>query len=47
MNINKTRGLLCKLARILGDVQSAKNGTLGKRIACRTTGKEIKQFNLK
>lgn len=25
MNINKTRGLLYKIARILGDVQAAKN----------------------
>ncbi|MEC3631520.1 hypothetical protein [Bacillus velezensis] len=39
MNINKTRGLLYKIARILGDVQAAKNGTLGKRIARRAVGK--------
>ncbi|MFK8883616.1 hypothetical protein R0833_08805 [Bacillus amyloliquefaciens] len=39
MNINKTRGLLYKIARILGDVQAAKNGRLGKRIARRAAGK--------
>ncbi|WP_192897766.1 MULTISPECIES: hypothetical protein [Bacillus] len=39
MNINKTRGLLYKIARILGDVQATKNGTLGKRIARRAVGK--------
>ncbi|MEC2237982.1 hypothetical protein HUS59_16845 [Bacillus velezensis] len=39
MNINKTRGLLYKIARILGDVQAAKKGTLGKRIARRAAGK--------
>lgn len=39
MNINKTRGLLYKIARILGDVQAAKNGTLGKRVARRAAGK--------
>ncbi|MED1122468.1 hypothetical protein [Bacillus atrophaeus] len=39
MNINKTRGLLYKIARILGDVQAAKNGTLGKRVTRRAAGK--------
>ncbi|MDL0426236.1 MULTISPECIES: hypothetical protein [Bacillus amyloliquefaciens group] len=33
MRINKIRSLLYKSARILGDVQATKNGTLGKRIA--------------
>ncbi|MEG7380104.1 hypothetical protein V5785_12360 [Bacillus subtilis] len=39
MNINKIRSALYKSARILGDVNAAKNGTLGKRIARRATGK--------
>ncbi|MFT7821976.1 hypothetical protein ACLFK3_12575 [Bacillus siamensis] len=45
MNINKTRGLLYKIARILGDVQAAKNGRLGKRIACRAAGKATGTLN--
>ncbi|WEZ02585.1 hypothetical protein P5666_11130 [Bacillus subtilis] len=39
MNINKIRSALYKSARILGDVNAAKNGTLGKRIARRAAGK--------
>ncbi len=39
MNINKIRSALYKSAKILGDVNAAKNGTLGKRIARRATGK--------
>ena len=39
MNINKTRGLLYKIARILGDVQATKNGTIGKRMIRRAAGK--------
>lgn len=39
MNINKIRSALYKSAKILGDVNAAKNGTLGKRIARRTAGK--------
>ncbi|MED1226876.1 hypothetical protein P4T89_04470 [Bacillus nakamurai] len=33
MNINKIRSALYKADKILGDVNSAKNGTLGKRRA--------------
>lgn len=39
MNINKIRSALYKSAKILGDVNAAKNGTLGKRIARRAAGK--------
>ncbi|WHM23793.1 hypothetical protein QL281_04650 [Bacillus subtilis] len=39
MRINKIRSLLYKSARILGDVNAAKNGTLGKRVARRAAGK--------
>lgn len=39
MSINKTRGFLYKLGRILGDVNAVKKGTVGKRIARRATGK--------
>ncbi|MBL3636850.1 hypothetical protein [Bacillus subtilis] len=39
MRINKIRSLLYKSARILGDVNAAKNGTLGNRVARRAAGK--------
>ncbi|WP_367387449.1 hypothetical protein ABZM97_09770 [Bacillus vallismortis] len=39
MNINRIRSALYKSARILGDVNAAKNGTLGKRVARRAAGK--------
>lgn len=39
MSISKIRSLLYKSSRILGDVQAAKNGTLGKRVARRAAGK--------
>lgn len=39
LNINKVRSAFYKSARILGDVNAAKNGTLGKRIARRAAGK--------
>jgi len=42
MNINKTRGLLYKLARLLGDISatgSGKPGKITKRITRRVTGK--------
>ncbi|ODS08289.1 hypothetical protein BSHJ18_00024 [Bacillus velezensis] len=39
MNLNKIRSALYKSARILGDVNAAKNGTLGKRMARRAAGK--------
>ena len=35
----KTRGLLYFLARLLGDVQAVKKGTVGKRVIRRATGK--------
>lgn len=39
MSINQTRGILYKLARLLGDVNAVKRGKVGKRIARRAFGK--------
>ena len=39
MSINKTRGLLYWLARLLGDVNAVKKGKVGKRIVRRAAGK--------
>jgi hypothetical protein len=39
MNINKTRGLLYKLAKFLGDLSAIFKGKPGKRITRRATGK--------
>lgn len=43
MSINKTRGILYKLAKFLGDLSAASSGRPGKmakRITRRATGKE-------
>ncbi|GFP26058.1 hypothetical protein HKBW3S25_01545, partial [Candidatus Hakubella thermalkaliphila] len=39
MGINKTRGFLYWLARLLGDVSAVKKGTVGKRVARRLAGR--------
>lgn len=39
MSIGKTRTLLYRLARFLGDVNAVKKGRVGKRIARRLVGK--------
>ncbi|MFP4635308.1 MAG: hypothetical protein ACLFRD_05560 [Nitriliruptoraceae bacterium] len=39
MSINKSRGLLYQLARILGDVNAVKRGRVGKRIGRRVAGR--------
>ncbi len=39
MSINKARGFLYWLARLLGDVNAIKRGSVGKRIARRAAGK--------
>lgn len=39
MSITKTRGLLYLLARLLGDVNAVKKGTVGKRLVRRAAGK--------
>ncbi|MGD6831443.1 hypothetical protein ACQCT5_04740 [Sutcliffiella halmapala] len=39
MSINKTRGFLYWLAKILGDVNAVKKGKVKQRIARRITGK--------
>ncbi|MEW4325851.1 hypothetical protein Q0N12_04155 [Rossellomorea marisflavi] len=39
MSINKVRKALYLMARILGDINAVKKGTVGKRIARRAAGK--------
>lgn len=39
MSINKTRGFLYWLAKMLGDVNAVKKGKVGKRIGRRVAGK--------
>lgn len=39
MSINKIRGVLYRLARVLGDVNSVQKGHVVKRIARRIAGK--------
>jgi hypothetical protein len=38
LTINKTREFLYVLAKLLGDLQAARKGRVGKHIARRTTG---------
>ncbi|WP_240374906.1 hypothetical protein [Bacillus piscicola] len=40
MNINKIRRILYLVSRILGDVNAAKRGTIGKRVARRVAGRQ-------
>lgn len=48
MSINKTRKLLYMIARILGDINAIKKGTVGKRVArrvaSRATGKALRRI---
>jgi hypothetical protein len=39
MSIGKTRGLLYRLARVLGDVSAVSKGKVGRRIARKAAGK--------
>ncbi len=39
MNLGKSRGTLYKLARILGDINAVKRGTVGKRLGRRIVGR--------
>jgi hypothetical protein len=39
MSINKTRGFLYTLAKLLGDVNAVQKGTVGKRVMRRQAGK--------
>ena len=41
MSINKTRGFLYWLARLLGDVNAVNKGKTGKRIARRAAGRAM------
>jgi hypothetical protein len=40
MSINKTRGVLYRVARILGDVNAVQKGTVGRRATRRVVGKQ-------
>ncbi|HVL98290.1 MAG TPA: hypothetical protein VM324_03255 [Egibacteraceae bacterium] len=40
MSINKTRGLLYRLARILGDVNAVQKGKVGRRVTRRVAGRQ-------
>lgn len=44
ININKVRSVLYTSAKILGDVNAAKKGKLGKRLARRAAGKIAGRF---
>ena len=51
MSVNKTRGLLYKVARLLGDFQALSSGSpnkmtkrVGRRIAGRATGKTMRKL---
>jgi len=39
MSISRTRGLLYRLARLLGDVNAVKRGRIGRRVGRRIAGK--------
>jgi hypothetical protein len=39
MSINKTRGILYTLAKLLGDVNAVQKGKVGRRIGRRAAGK--------
>ena len=39
MSINKTRGFLYSLAKLLGDVNAVHKGKVGRRVARRVAGK--------
>ena len=39
MSINKTRGLLYTIARILGDINAVQKGRVGRRVGRRVTGR--------
>jgi len=44
MGINKTRGLLYKLARLLGDVNAVSKGKVGRRVGRRLAGKGARRI---
>lgn len=39
MGISKTRGLLYRLARLMGDVSAVQKGKVGRRVGRRVAGK--------
>lgn len=38
-SVSSTRGVLYKIARILGDLQAARTGRVGRRVGRRVTGR--------
>jgi hypothetical protein len=40
VSINKARGLLYQLARLLGDVNAVQKGKVGRRVVRRAAGKQ-------
>jgi hypothetical protein len=44
LTIGKTRSVLYLVARLLGDVNAVRRGTVGKRIASRVAGKATGRF---
>lgn len=44
VSINKTRSLLYKLSRLLGDANAVRRGTIGKRVGRRVAGKATGRF---
>ena len=47
LTIGKTRSLLYKAGKILGDVNSVKRGTVGKRVTNRLVGKASGKLSAK
>lgn len=39
MSVNKSRGVLYKAARLLGDYQAVRTGRVGRRLGRRATGR--------
>lgn len=39
MSINRTRGLMYKLAKLLGDIQAVRKGKVARRVGRRAAGK--------
>lgn len=44
MSINKTRSLLYKISRLLGDANAVQRGTVGKRVGRRVAGRAAGRF---
>jgi len=44
VSVNKARGLLYKVARLLGDANAVQKGKVGKRVLRRVAGKSTGRF---